>query len=229
MSQPVAVGEFEGPLGLLLELVERGRMPVTRISVAEITTQYLKRLDELPERTPEELGEFVGLGARLLYIKSAALLPANESADEPDDLMRLNQELDEYRTMQAAARLLRSNGQARTWQRPKADRLDIADIPMPDVPLNALTDAFAQAMARLAPPQGKGIIMPHLTVEKLAARIIHRLSSGSFELQDLLDQCADRIEAVTTFLALLELIRTDKVHVAQDTPFGPVQIEAARA
>jgi segregation and condensation protein A len=227
MSQPVAVGEFEGPMGLLLELVERGRMQVTSISVAEITTQYLARLDTLPEKSPEELSDFAGLGARLLYIKSAALLPSSDVSMEPDELALLNRELDEYRTMQAAASLLKNQARTRTWQRAASDRLDAAELPTPNITLDALTAAFSLAISQLAPPQGKGIIMPHVTVERQTARIMHRLKAGSFRLEELLGACSDRIEIVTTFLALLELMRTDTILVSQDAPFGPVQVEAA--
>ncbi len=229
MSQPITVGEFEGPLGLLLELVERGRLQVTRISVAEITTRYLERLEELPATSPEELSDFVGLGARLLYIKSAALLPAPTADAEPDELARLNQELDEYRSMQVATTLLKDHAPTQTWQRAAADRLDASELPMPSIALEALTEAFTQAIAQLAPPQGKGIIMPHLTVDRLATRITKRLQEGSFELAELLAGCHDRIEMVTTFLALLELMRQMKVQVSQTAPFGPVQVAAVHA
>jgi segregation and condensation protein A len=73
LSHTVTIGEFEGPLGLLLELVEKGNMEVTAISVATITTQYLDRLGRLQDQSPEHLSEFLQLGARLLYIKSLAL------------------------------------------------------------------------------------------------------------------------------------------------------------
>src|SRR6266576_329653 len=106
MTHTVAVGEFEGPLGVLLELVERNRLEVTAISVSQITEDYLDRIKQLGDRPPEELADFLQLGARLLYIKSLALLPADSAAEQGEELTQLSLELEEYRRIQLAAREL---------------------------------------------------------------------------------------------------------------------------
>ena len=75
MTPTVTVPNFEGPLGLLLELVEHGELEVTAIAVGTITRQYLDRLSGMSELGRQDLAQFLELGARLVYIKSLALLP----------------------------------------------------------------------------------------------------------------------------------------------------------
>jgi segregation and condensation protein A len=227
MTHTVAVGEFEGPLGILLELVERGKLEVSSISVAQITTQYLERIKTLEHRSPEDLTEFAQLGARLLYIKSLALLPQPSSQEQSDELRLLNLELAEYQRMQAAARTLARRAAGGSFARPATERLNPAELPLPQVTLQDLGAAFAQVMARIEPARPSGTIRPHLSLEIVGARLRHRLqSSGSFELQSLLDSLPDRLEVIVTFLALLELMRSGSANVVQANQFAPIRVEA---
>src|SRR5476649_1798681 len=118
MSHTVAVGEFEGPLGALLELVERNKLEVSAISVGQITTEYLGYVRTLAQATAEDLSEFIQLGARLLYIKSLALLPQDSSLQQESELRQLEHELTEYRQFQSAAKNLASLSGGGTWTHP---------------------------------------------------------------------------------------------------------------
>src|SRR4051812_21815619 len=115
MSHTVAVGEFEGPLGVLLELVERNKLEVSAISVGQITTEYLAYVRTLEAASAEDLSEFLQLGARLLYVKSLALLPQETSDQQATELKQLSLELAEYRRFQSAARLLNDLATGGTW------------------------------------------------------------------------------------------------------------------
>jgi segregation and condensation protein A len=226
MTHTVAVGEFEGPLGILLDLVERGRLEVTAISVAEITTGYIERVKQLGDRSPEELSEFLQLGARLLYIKSLALLPQESSPQQGEELRQLNLELEEYRRMQLAARELTKRGGARTWRRLATRRLDPHELPIPALELPQLAEAFTRALRRMEPAAPRGVIRDHTTLEQVAAKLGARLRQGGFELQEIIDECRDRLDVILTFLALLEIVRDGTARVVQASQFEPIMVEA---
>jgi segregation and condensation protein A len=228
MTHTVAVGEFEGPLGILLELVERRQLEVTAISVAEITEQYLERVHELDTHSPEELSEFAQLGARLLYIKSLALLPQTTAENQDEELRQLNLELEEYRRFQAAARELAKRVGTRTWSRQIAARPQPQDLPLPQLSLPQLAEAFSRALRRTEPATEPKLLRRHLSIDTVLARLRQRLAAG-FALDDVLDACRDRLEVIVTFLALLELIRDGTASVTQASQFEPIRVEAAPA
>lgn len=213
-------------MGILLDLVERRQLEVTSISVAEITTGYLERIHSLESRSPEDLSEFLALGARLLYIKSLALLPLSDPDEQTEQLRVLNLELDEYKRIQQAARTLAARTGQRSWVRPVALRLEPHELPLPDLDLSALTEAFARALKAAPAETPPGIIRVTLSQQMVQTRLRHRLANG-FELTDLLRQCANRLEIVVTFLALLELVREGAAIVGQADQFGAVQVIAA--
>ncbi|MDB5178874.1 MAG: chromosome segregation and condensation protein ScpA [Patescibacteria group bacterium] len=228
MAHTVAVGEFEGPLGILLDLVERKKLEVTAISVAEITAEYLARVRRLESNSPEELSDFVQLGARLLYIKSFALLPvATASSDQDEELRQLNLELTEYRRLQSAARLLSRQQAAPTWERQATERLSPGDLPLPNITLAQLNRALTEALRRVLPAPKKVLPRKRISFQIVSLKLQARLTDG-FELQNILDECEDHLEIIITFLALLELVRENLAQVEQPNPFGAIRVEAHR-
>jgi segregation and condensation protein A len=225
MTHTVAVRNFEGPLALLLELVERNQLPVTDISVAAITTQYLERIHALKDQDPSHVSEFLQLGARLLYIKSLALLPRESAAEQAQELAQLNLELDEYRRYQAAARTLGRLSQERSWSRPVVSRLPASQLPLPELDIRQLTAAFERTLQQLEPAREQAVIAPHLSQQEMASRLKTRLRQGGFELQELLRELRGRLEIVVTFLALLELMRAGTARLTQDGQFAPISVE----
>ncbi|HSX01074.1 MAG TPA: ScpA family protein [Candidatus Saccharimonas sp.] len=226
MTHTVAVQQFEGPLGLLLELVEKNQLSVTELSVAAITSQYLERIKQLPDQDAEQLSEFLQLGARLLHIKSLALLPREAAAEQADELARLNFELEEYRRFQTAARALAQRGSS-SWTRPVVSRLATEDLPLPSVTMPELTEAFQRALRRttIAPPTQ--VLNAHLSQAALAARLRRQLRNGSFELDTLLETLTSRLEVIVMFLAVLELMRSGELRLVQRGQFTPIIVEPA--
>lgn len=226
MTHTVAVGEFEGPLGLLLELVERNKLEVTEISVAKITSEYLLRIQQLNEQSPENISEFLQLGARLLYIKSLALLPLATPDEQVEELHQLNVELSEYRRYKAAATELEALVKNRTQHRSVAIRPDLSELPFPSVNLRQMADVFARAIKRAEPAAETRLVKRTVNMETMTRRLTSLLPSG-FELGKLLDECANRMEIIVMFLALLELIRGGAAKVVQANQYAPILVEAA--
>lgn len=227
MTHTVAVGDFEGPLGILLDLVEHKKMEVTSISVADITAGYLKRISHLEQRSPEDLSEFLALGARLLYVKSLALLPTDrDHQEQAEELRQLELELDEYRRIKAAARTLAARTDLRTWPRTVTAQLGPEELPLPQLQLEQLATAFTKALGRL--PVAPQTTMARQSVDPgtVMANLRRWLTTG-FNLDELLGQCGNRLEGIVTFVCLLELIREGSARAGQDSQFRTITVEAA--
>lgn len=225
MTHNVAVGEFEGPLGILLDLVERKKLEVTSISVAEITTGYLERIGQLEERSPEDLSEFLALGARLLYVKSLALLPAaGDQQEQAEELHRLELELDEYRRIKAAARTLAARSHLHTWPRTVTERLAPEELPLPQLQLEQLAAAFTRALGRVPTMPQATLARQPVDPSAVMSKLRRRLKTG-FKLEELLASCTDRVEIIVTFMCLLELIREGTARADQHNQFKPITVE----
>ena len=228
-TSSIVIDQFEGPLALLLELVERNQMPVENIAVATITRQYLEQTSQLEGLSPEALGEFLQLGSRLTYIKSLALLPATHSApddEQTDELQQLSRELAEYQRYQAAARTLAAHAARPRWPRPVGVKLASDELPLPQLALSDLAAAFAATLRRLEPARPTRSLAPQLSQAEVVTKLKLRLAKGAFELGDLLAGLRDRLEVVVTFSALLELIRSGAGRVTQIAQFEPIMVEA---
>lgn len=226
MPHTVAVGEFEGPLGILLELVEHGRLEVTSISVSAVTKGYLERIRSMEQRSPEDLSDFLALGSRLLHIKSLALLPGTAADEQASELHQLNLELSEYHRFQTAAQNLVANPHRRSWSRPPQPKRATTSPGLPEIGLDQLAAAFQNALRYSPANRPTGIIRQHLSLDSVLERLHAKLRMGRFELQSLLDQCRDRLELIVTFTALLELVRSGSARAAQTSQFEPITIEA---
>jgi segregation and condensation protein A len=229
VTHTVAVGQFEGPLGLLLDLVESGQIEISTISIGDITSRYLAKIAQMEVETPEELADFVELGARLLYIKSLSLLPDQSDTEPKEEMARLNQELAVYRQMQTAAKLLSDRLASRSWSRTLTDRLDPSELPYPDLVTTQLSQAFAKVLSRQIPVAPVGVIRRHLSQKVVIEKQRGELANGGFSLQSLVSRCRDRLEIIVTFLALLELWREGVATVVQSGQFEDIRVEPTHA
>lgn len=229
-SYQVNLDVFEGPLDLLLRLIEREELDITLISLARVTDQYLGYLAGLRERSAANLADFCAIAAQLLVIKSRVLLPRPPSAtaaaeDEGDDLV---ERLREYRRFrQAAAQLGALEGAGRrTYPR-------LAPLPRLEPRLqpgeadtSELLAALQRVLAQHPPQQPVNSVVAPVTVriaERIAA-ILAQLAHGQVRFATLLGSARSRLEVIVTFLALLELIKQQRVRALQQQPFGEIDI-----
>ena len=228
MTPTITVPNFEGPLGLLLELVEQGELEVTAISVAAVTRQYLDRVATLTELSRADLAQFLELGTRLVFIKSAALLPVAETdvTTPAAELRQLNRELAEYRQFQLATQQLRArlNQGRRSYERHGTQALQLGDLPTPELNLLQLGQLFAAALERTAPAPATVITREHYDQAKIGQSLWQRTAQGEVALSEVIDQCHDRVEIIVTFLAVLELVRDGRVAVRQSAAFDELRL-----
>lgn len=224
---------YEGPLDLLLRLIERAELDVTAIALATVTDQYLTHIRALQENArADEISAFLVIAAKLIQIKSEALLPRPpvREVGEEDPAEALAQQLRIYKRFKELAGLLeeREAKGLRTYLRlappPKVEaRLDLSDITLTDL-LNAAESVYMSEQEKQS--LGTVISAPKVTIREKIAHITQMMSKNkSINFKLILGPTATRLETVVTFLALLELIKRYRVSVTQDTIFGDIEIE----
>lgn len=218
---------FSGPLALLLELIERRKLPITEISIAQVADQYLERMRLLVGIDPEILADFLVIAARLLQLKSRELLPsAPVEAEEPDVAAELQQRLLEYKIFREAAELLRqleeNGGRSYTPQTPM-EAPPRPEPPLEPIPPDMLRAAMIRMLKALQQKPESLVLSPQISV---ADRIEHLMDCLSSKASTVFSELSGRTvhEIVATFLALLELLRRGIIVAEQDTPFGDIRL-----
>lgn len=225
----VQLPAFEGPLGLLLHLIQREEIEITDIPIARITRQYLDTLELMRELDLEVAGEFLVMAATLMRIKARMLLPpAMVEVEEEDPREGLVRQLMEYRRFKEASRdLERLEGERRLlFDRGAPAQLeDPSEGELVPVSLYRLLDALKEALQRQVPPIVHTITAEPISMEEAIAVIRETLRRGKKALFDeVLSHFVTRLEKITAFLGLLELLKREHITVAQEELFGPIWI-----
>lgn len=230
MVYQVSLPAFEGPLDLLLQLVERQELDITQIALARVTGQYLEALQAMPELQPEGLAAFLAVASRLLVIKSRLLLPQPPTSDEEDLGQELVRQLIEYRRFKQVAQALGELDQSRRRAFARVAPLPVlpARADLGDVKLEDLTRLVQQVLAEMRPePEPPQALARTLTIEELMERIERRLAAdGRVPFAQLLAQCRSRLAVVAAFLAVLELLRRRRLAVTQAGLFDEIVLVA---
>lgn len=217
----VELPSFDGPLALLVELIERDKVSVASISVHTITAKYLERVSQMETVHAGDLVEFVQLGSRLNYIKSLALLP--DKSEEKEELAALEYDLSEYRMYREAADHLQTRLRSmKLW--PKGSPYEAPGVITANVSLEQLSNAFTLALKRSKPLGPTISLARHLDIQVIIKKLHTRLALKPIELHIIIEECNDRLEIIVTFLALLELIKSKNVVVKQSGQFDPIHI-----
>ena len=231
---PVKLANFEGPLDLLLYLIKNSQVSIYDIPIALITDQYLDYLDLMQELDLDVAGEFLVMASTLIHIKSRLLVPRLETATdtdvEEDPRDALVRRLLEHQKFKAAAELLHEREIVRSAQWPRADSRveDIAGEPFErelEVDLFSLLQAFQSVIARSRERPTMMFPAEVVPVEIRIEQLLERLSEKeACAFEDLFVDASSRRDLITTFLALLEMIRLKLIRVFQGDTFGPIRV-----
>lgn len=219
---------FEGPLDVLLTLIEREQLEISDLSLVAVTDGFLSYIAQMEDAPPRLLADFLGVGARLLVLKSRALLPRPEEVDQEEDVDDLAAQLREYQRMRHVANGLRE-AQSAIWRSyprtaPPPARPTRVSFELP--PAGHLGRALLRALAR-QPSEPESVVMKRMvSVTEMAARLISAVTASgrSRRFYDLV-QHSNREETVAGFIALLALWRRRQVEIRQDGLFGDIVIE----
>lgn len=237
-QQPtLKLGDFEGPLDLLLHLIREAKMDIYDIKIATITSQYMDYLHQMKANRLEIAGDYFVMASTLMRIKSQLLLPQappldeEEGAAEPvDPRQELVDQLIEYQRYKKAADQLKDKESYRQqeYTRPamRVPRDLVSEQVAPGVSLDQLQAAFTQVLKRhrFAQPVVETVAAEKVSVATQMHRVFERVTTGPQRFVDLLTAAVTKDELVTTFLAILELAKHQAVHVEQAGLFAPIII-----
>lgn len=227
----VKLASFEGPLDLLLYLIQKDEIDIRNIKIADITHQYLRTLDLMREHNLDVAGDFLLMASTLIYLKSRTMVPqldegAQAEGDEiqtQEELMRRLLEHQRYRAMALDFKVMPMLG-SDYFKRPPADEKTKKEHLLHDMNLSDLTLAFQDLMMRSRRPTAK-VKIDKMSIAQAAKKIGDRLGAQEItDFQSLFSDNVDRNEVVVTFLAILELGRLQKIRVLQHAIYGTIYI-----
>jgi segregation and condensation protein A len=229
---------FDGPLDLLLHLIERNQLEITAISLVAVTDQFVTYLKMWDEPPLPRLAEFVTMAARLLLIKSRSLLPRHsrqddeDGADPLDDAEQLRRHLIEYKLAREIARALRARELAGLQSFARPGRLVDPEAMLAWSPpklvglnVNALAMIFRRVLLEKRFAEPEELPLPVVTIAEKIAEVEALLAErGRLDFAEALATASSRLVVVVTFLAILELWHQRRVLVEQEQLFGPITI-----
>lgn len=223
----VKIEKFEGPLDLLLELIEAEKLDITEVSLATIADEFIGSLRQVEARQPDELADFLVVAAKLLLIKSRVLLPYLTVAED-DDGADLARQLKMYKVYYDAAKRLRRLLRQRHTLFP---REQLPPVPVFTSPVGLTTDQLAQTfrdvLVRLEPVirLPREIVVRTLNLHEKIESIRQRLlAEASVNFSALMANSRSKVDVIVTFLALLELVKQRTIAVVQDGMFADITV-----
>jgi len=223
---------FEGPLDLLLHLVEKNKIDIYDIPVAEITRQYLWYLEQYQKHNIEIKSEFLVMASHLLYLKVKMLFGQKEEGEE-DPRTELVERLVVYQKFREVAQYLKEiKGSFPNVYRRQVDVEELIKMysvkELKEIPLQKLTQSFHQVILRLeAKPKPIKLPEQEYTVEEKMGEILRALlrQNKALPFSELFWQVESKREAIVLFLALLELLRQEVITAWQNQTEGEIWIK----
>lgn len=226
--------DFEGPLDLLLSLIKEKKKDIKTIKLAEVTDQYLAYIQDLKEVNMELATEFLAIASTLIEIKSRSLLPQEAIVQEDDEMdpeLKLKLQLEEYQLFkEASADLQKIENVDRLYKAPDKSVGD-PRIVFNQFNLDKLLDAFAVILMKTEdrdnPPPPKNINKDRWTLaEKIAFLKTCLRENKEINFFSLFDENYSKLEIITVFLAILELLKFQYAEVIQADKYEDILIRA---
>jgi len=238
MAYVVSLKQFDGPLDLLLTLISRAKVDICDIFVSEITEQYLSTMENVDELDMDSASEFLQMAATLVEIKSRALLPRPPAPEDPDaetPEQALIRQLTEYKAFKEASEDLKRLEDAAKLllaKLPEEYPLPPPSFELTGMTLDGLAKAFARALSRVKEPESeprkREIHRDAYTVQSCIFRITSRLRQGEISFDSLLEEEPCRAEVVGLFMAMLELLRMNRIVIRQEDVFGEITLSPVK-
>ena len=245
MGIPVKLQVFEGPLDLLLHLIDKNKVNIYDIPIVEITEQYLEYIRQMEQEDLNIMSEFMVMAATLIDIKCRMLLPKeiNEEGEEEDPRAELVQQLLEYKMYKYMSFELRErmNEAARTFYKKSSIPEEVLDYEQPvdtDGILDGLTlerlNAIFQSIMKRQDDKIDPIRSKFGKIEKEEVSLPEKLDfvehyareHKKFSFRDLLEKQCSKTQVVVTFLAILELMKSGVIQIRQEHIFDDIEIES---
>ncbi len=245
MDMTIKLQVFEGPLDLLLYLIEKNKVNIYDIPIVDITAQYMEYVAEMRRRDLDVLSEFLVMAATLIDIKSKMLLPKNQEEDEEEEDPRaeLVQQLLEYKMYKCMADELKDRhlDADKVWFKQPTIPYEVREYEPPvdldelvsGLTLSKLNDIFQSIMKKQADKIDK-VRSQFGKIEKEEVSLEEKMdyltdfaaTHKHFSFRGLLEKSSSKVEVIVTFLAILELMKTGKITISQEHIFDDIKIES---
>lgn len=230
MVYRIKLEQFEGPLDLLLRLTQEQKLDVTRLSLAEIAEQYLEYISKRESISLENLADFLVVAAKLILIKSKALLPLLQFTQEEEEEIRdLEQQLLEYKKFKDISLEIGKLADANLTGISREGFLGFGAVfyPPQNIVVQDLERAFKKVVGDIPVKEKleEEMIKEVLTLEEKIVHlqdVLRKKAQVSFK--ELVVDAKDKIEVVVSFLAILELVKQKLVHVEQEDLFSEIKM-----
>lgn len=223
----IQFSSFDGPLDLLLSLIEEKKMEISDVSISAVTEQFVQYLQTLEEDNPDELADFLVIAAKLLFAKSKQLL--STALPDEDEGTPLEEQLRLYRLFVNA-----SKGIDKKWLSNFRGYIRVEpphipkEIPLPEnLTIDTWKSAIAKLLERLKPPKA----LPETRIDRAVSlkETISRLKKlldieRETQFSQVLGNTASKTEIIVSFLALLELVKQREVEIGQSQAFSDITI-----
>lgn len=243
MGIPVKLEAFEGPLDLLLHLIEKNKIDIYDIPIVEITNQYMDYIRDMETKDLNVMSEFLLMASTLLDIKCKMLLPqeVNEEGEEEDPRQELVEQLLQYKMYKYMSYELRDRqieGERLMFRAPSIPK-EVSEYTEPvdlDVLLDGMTLAKLKAVYNEVLKRQEDKIDPIRSkfgrIEKEEVELPEKISflhqyakaHKTFSFRQLLERQKSKIHIVVTFLAVLEMMKTGEIRVVQENTFSEIMI-----
>lgn len=226
----VRIGVFEGPMDLLLYLVQKNEVEASEVSISEITDQYLLWIKDLAEANLSEAGDFLFMASRLMALKVRELLPKEEQSEEDllefsEDREQLLKEMLEYQRFKQVAKGLQDFEEKHfgSFYRGQLEKALNEEEELADANIWQLFRAYQKKLKVRNAESVHRIELDYVTIEDREQAISNYLGEhGKALFEDLIGREKHPIVAAVTFMALLEMIKTDEVIFRQSEALGPI-------
>ena len=224
--------KFEGPLDILLKLIEDKKLEITEISLAQVAGQFLEYLENCQSISPAVLADFLVIASRLILIKSRALLPTLEiTDDEEENIEDLKRQLQEYKKFKELAKSLSRMAKKKyiSYSRPAYFSFQSVFYPPRNVGKKDIYKSFSRFLSKLPEPEkiAEQVIREVVSLEDKIKQIKESLKErAEFAFEKMLNKNSSSEETIVSFLAVLELVRQQIVDVHQDKIFQEIILKA---
>lgn len=228
----VKLGDFEGPIELLLRLVEEKKMHISRVSLAAVADGFVAYLEKLEGRDKNQMANFILVASTLMLIKSLSLLPSMAiSEEEKEDIKDLECRLRLYaRLKELSGHVRAAYGRRRIFAREPRREMTPIFSPGRDLSVVSLAAALKRVIANLPAVEKlpRAVVQKVASLEEAIDDLVRRVRSAlKISFQHLVKDKSEKVNVIVSFLGMLELVRRGIVQAEQSAHFEDITIEQA--
>lgn len=227
----VKIGEFEGPLDLLLNLIEKRKLHITQISLAQVADDYINYLQDNKQAGDlENMANFILVASTLMLIKSLALLPGLQlTEEEKSDVGQLETRLKQLQKIRELSQFVKERfGQKISFERQETRRETVVFAPTQELNANNLWQIMKEVIKKLPQPEKmpEKIIRQVISLDEIISDLAKRVSQTmKMSFNDFVKDKKEKINIIVSFLGMLELVKQGAIEIEQNSHFSDISME----